>query len=99
VCLWDILEYVVVIDNSLYGGQHHFLIPVYEVLLGNTGLAIRIRELTGEKGREEGPDKRIGKANDTPEAVVGDIVERLGYHCAVLFTRARDLHAQMDIIN
>jgi hypothetical protein len=51
---------------------------VHEVLLGNTGLAIRIRELAGEKGREEGPDERIGKANDTPEAVVEDIVERLG---------------------
>jgi hypothetical protein len=48
---------------------------VREVLFGNTGLAIRIGELAGEKGREEGPDERIRKANDTSKAVVGDIVE------------------------
>jgi len=84
MCLWDILEYVIVINNSLYSRQYYLLILVYKVLFRNISLAIRIRKLAGEKGRKEGLNKYICKANNISKAVIRDSIKRLGYYYAIL---------------
>jgi hypothetical protein len=83
----NILEYIVVVDHGLHSGQCDLLIPTHKLLPWNAGLRIRVGEGTAKQSREEDPYECIRQADNAPEAVIGDIMERLSRYDIAASTR------------